>query len=532
MMRRVNNNRRIMWGVAATVLAAAFLLASAGTGDAQTDELVIDTAAPVQRTQCAACHLDLGSVDVPGLIFSHGNHLLVSCDGCHSRLPHRDGATDRVPMEVCFACHGVQHGPQGELASSECDDCHTPSFTLRPRTHVEDWAKQPHADAADRSGVNGCLMCHDGAKDCDDCHKSENLDIPEMPETYHTIVNPLPKGPSTYIYPERPVSMSQCIFCHPDIDDIVPGRLIFAHADHIQRNYRCEACHETFAHTPTTVDKPDMMSCYRCHDSYHNGGGLIAEGEDCGACHPAGFELMPSDHTNKFIKGTHSERAGVEPEYCMMCHPSQFCVDCHNGVKTSPNAPGKKVIPASHQKAQWRSQHGPQFMDAQGACGACHDGPSCQLCHYTVLPHPVGWIENHKPDPGVAIQDCYVCHTDRNECQNCHHRDVKTAELIAENCEPCHDEMKLQPPTDIKHKGFAEHAVHFNVAETKGKPYRCYECHVDFGTSEAAQQLELQQGHDLRLCYDCHGALDPFNRQIAPYKGASLCIRCHKDVGV
>jgi len=109
---------------------------------------------------------------------------------------------------------------------------------------------------------------------------------------------------------------------------------------------------------------------------------------------------------------------------------------------------------------------------------------------------------------------------------------VRNAELIAKNCTPCHDEMKQKPATGIKNKGFAEHAVHFDVAKTKDKPYKCYECHVDFGTSAAAQQLELQQGHDLRLCYDCHGALDPFNRQIAPYKGAALCIRCHTDIGV
>ena len=27
-------------------------------------------------------------------------------------------------------------------------------------------------------------------------------------------------------------------------------------------------------------------------------------------------------------------------------------------------------------------------------------------------------------------------------------------------------------------------------------------------------------------------ALDPFNKQIAPYKGAALCVRCHSDLGI
>ncbi|HSK48645.1 MAG TPA: hypothetical protein VLA05_11690, partial [Coriobacteriia bacterium] len=167
-MRRFANIRTVTWGVAAIIIAAAFLLATAPTGDAAdstTGDPVIDTAAPVEPTQCAPCHLDIGSVDQPGLKFTHGNHLLVSCDGCHSRMPHRDGGTERVPMEVCYACHGVQHGSQGELASSECADCHTKSFTLRPKSHKTDWAEKPHADVSNRSGVNACMMCHDAPED-------------------------------------------------------------------------------------------------------------------------------------------------------------------------------------------------------------------------------------------------------------------------------------------------------------------------------------------------------------------------------
>lgn len=532
-MRRLAHSRRTaIWGVAAIVIAAAFLLTSAVTGDAASNEPVVDTGAPVEPSQCVACHPNLGDVDEPGLIFTHGNHLLVSCDGCHSRMPHREGSTEKVPMEVCYACHGVQHGPQGELASSECRDCHTKSFNLRPKTHTKTWEKKPHADTANRNGVNGCMMCHDAPKDCDECHEKLDLDIPKMPADYQTIVTRKPREPSVKIYPDGKTSMAQCMFCHPDLDEITPGRLIFAHAAHLQRNYSCESCHPSFAHKQTKTEKPDMQSCYRCHGSYHNGKGLVAEGKDCYKCHPKSFEMMPTDHTQKFIKGEHSKRASDDPAYCSMCHEPKFCVDCHNAKGTSPNVPSKPVIPASHRKAEWRPKHGGLYLEGKGACGACHDGPSCQTCHKTVLPHPAGWIEDHTPPKGITNEDCYICHTDRNECQNCHHNEVRNAELVAKNCTPCHEEMKQKPATAIKAKGFAEHAVHFEVDKTKGKPYRCFECHVDFGTSAAAEQLELQQGHDLRLCYDCHGALDPFNKQIAPYKGASLCIRCHTDIGV
>ena len=109
-------------------------------------------------------------------------------------------------------------------------------------------------------------------------------------------------------------------------------------------------------------------------------------------------------------------------------------------------------------------------------------------------------------------------------CQNCHHLGVKNASWSLSNCVPCHPQMAQLPPTSIQNKGFAEHAVHFNVGKKKRRPYRCYECHVSFGTSSAAaKQIELQQGHDLRLCYQCHGALDPVTTRRSPRTAARSC---------
>lgn len=528
----------VIWGVAATMLAAAFLLASTGLGDAAEDP-VLDTAAPVEQTQCLPCHIDLSDVTVPGLIFGHGNHLLISCDGCHERQPHRKGSTERVPMEVCFACHGVQHGEQGELATGECEDCHTPSFELRPNSHTKIWSEKPHADAGKSQGVNSCMMCHDGPKDCDGCHAKEAPTVGKMPEGYHSVLFPRPKDPSIKVFPKGAVSMSQCVYCHPDIDDLTPGRLIFAHAQHIQRNYRCETCHPTFPHNEKGPIRPDMMSCYRCHGLLHATQGQVAT-EDCDSCHPKEFELVPSDHTRKFILGTHKKKADGDPAYCAMCHSGSFCVACHRGEKTSPNAPGKPVIPSDHRKADWKGVHGGLFLEGEGACGSCHTDKSCKRCHKTVMPHPIGWIEDHKPDPGVPADDCSVCHSNRNSCQRCHHAAVSRGELVAKNCTPCHEEMKKKPPTAIKNKGFSEHAVHFDVAKKKDKPYTCDDCHIGFSTVSSSSQHDdanggavlADAGHDLRLCYGCHGALDYQNRLIAPWSGAELCRRCHTDLNI
>jgi hypothetical protein len=526
--------------VVAVLLAAALLLAptiARAAGPEIPSPPAIDTAANVQQSECAPCHLDLGSVNVPGLIFSHGNHLMVSCDGCHSRMPHADGNTESVPMEVCYACHGVQHGPQGELATSDCRKCHSPSFKLKPPTHDTAWAGKPHADAAKRGGLNGCMMCHTAAKTCDPCHERKNLGLGKMPSTYVSYLAERAKPPSVKVYPNGPTTMGQCVYCHPDLDKITPGRLIFAHAAHLQRNYKCTVCHPQFGHSESGIQRPDMLSCYRCHGLSHGTQGLVA-GDACIKCHPKSFPLVPVNHTAAFKQGKHKALAERRPAYCGMCHQPIFCVICHTGKGTTPNSPSKPVMPVDHTDARWMGLHGKKFMANQGECGACHDGPSCQRCHKTPVPHPANWISDHRPRGGITADDCNICHRDRSKCQNCHHGALKTAELTEANCargpglHGCHATMAEKPATAIKDKGFSEHAVHFNVAKKKGHPYRCYECHTDFGNSKSQQELELQQGHDLRLCYSCHGALDPFNVQIAPYKGAALCRRCHHNLNI
>lgn len=526
------SKRHYLWGVAATLVAAAFLLVPPGSVGGQIPES-LDLTAEVEASNCAPCHIELGEAKKPGLIFSHGNHLVVSCNACHYRSAHEAGQTYTPPMESCFNCHGIDHGPMGELATAECSDCHTPAFELRPATHTEDWAGEPHAKRA-AADTNGCMMCHNAPTDCDECHEAEGLDVGPMPATFLGVLPVELDRPAVTVYPTQPTSMAQCIYCHPDIDDFLPGRVIFEHARHLRRNYECTVCHPRFGHGIESIQRPDMMSCYRCHGLTHASSGMVAT-EECLACHPPDFDLMPPDHTDEFRAGQHKELANENGAYCAMCHQADFCVECHMGRRES--GPGSEmVIPASHTNVEWYSSHGGLYLAQQGACGSCHDSPSCKLCHRTVMPHPPDWLENHAPADDASREDCNVCHTNRDSCQNCHHDSVKRAELIEANCTPCHDEMSLTPATEIQHKGFAEHAVHFNVADTPSRegrgPYKCYDCHVSFGSSAEAQEISKLQGHDLRLCYDCHGALDIRDTLIAPYPGASLCRRCHADVGI
>ncbi len=478
MRRKAENPRVRLWGVAAIVLAAAFLLVSVRSGTAATEfdpatAPAIDTAAPVDPQQCAPCHLDLSTTNRPGLVFNHGSHLMVSCDGCHSRMPHQNGITESVPMEVCYACHGVQHGPQGELAGSECAKCHTPAFDLVPGDHqpIKEFAGKPHAEQAKKTGTNDCMMCHTASKDCNPCHVEQDVKIDPLPDAYASVVRERPKGPSIKIYPDGPTNMAQCVYCHPDLDAIIPGRLIFAHAQHLQRAYPCESCHPKFGHSATGRRGSG-------HDVVLSLPRTAASGP--GRHRHRGVQRLPSQGLRPGSGQSHEgvHRRGAQGARGRRIPRTARCATRPSSASTATS--NSKVVPASHKKTNWMKLHGKLYLDKKGDCGACHTVKSCTRCHKTSMPHPPGWIQNHTPEPGVSTEDCNVCHQDRSTCQNCHHLGVKNAELVAANCVKCHPQMLQRPPTSIPNKGFAEHAVHFNVGEVKGRPYRCYECHIDY----------------------------------------------------
>ena len=529
-----HSRRYIHVAAAVVIMATAFAMSGSlrGVGAMVTTE--IDLTGPVSATTCSACHARIADSRNPGLIFSHGTHIMVDCAGCHVRPAHEAGHTYGPPMETCFACHGLVHGAGGVVAADSCDYCHTALFELRPAYHTPDWVETPHARAVERGGSNQCIMCHDARAECDTCHREEGIETPRVPPIFlRTVPEPEPR-PSVVIDTEGPATMGQCVFCHPDIERGEWNGVIFTHDVHIARDYRCAVCHETFAHQPDHIDRPDMLSCYRCHSLEHAERGEVAT-EECLACHPADFELVPADHTVEFIARDHREPAEENLIECVMCHASIFCAECHRGEKElADGTMSAEVIPDDHRRVEWMAEHGAPYLGGQGGCSICHTNESCTRCHETAMPHPTVWLATHTSN-GYSRDDCKVCHTDRTACQECHHDSVRDVELLAENCVSCHPEMATEPATDIKVMGLVEHAVHFDVVERVGRPYRCDDCHIGLTVARVrgvGQHAFETQAHDLRICYDCHGNLDFRNVQIAPWPGSQLCRRCHTDLNI
>jgi hypothetical protein len=519
--------------VGALFLAA---LAAAPAYAATTPVGPLDVNAPVRSgTECMPCHATIAGAKSPGHIFQHGSHMTLSCDACHWAPPHSGGVSVLPSMQSCFNCHGLKHG-QIEVANSDCTHCHTqPRAKLIPADHVAGYVGKPHATAA-LADANLCLMCHTAAS-CDDCHtKQKVVAAPTQPEFKPLLPNK-PRRPALRVMPTGPVTMGQCVACHPDLDRFVPGRILFAHASHLQKAFACKDCHRSFPHSPDTTARPDMPSCYQCHGLTHAKLGLVAT-ELCADCHPKDFALRPVDHTADFVATTHKTGANTSPESCAMCHAATFCVDCHQGRPKTRGAPARvQVIPSGHRVTTFVATHGKDFLAQKGACGSCHSSSDCEACHVTPMPHPADWTASHPLATDLDAQDCKVCHLDRQTCEECHHSGLRGAELVLANCVKCHPTMSTVPATAIKDIGLAEHAVHFSVAlpTKKGKPYKCEQCHVGFGFTAARPAgiaVPLSGGHDLRSCYECHGALDYSNVQIAPYPGNSLCVRCHSNLNL
>jgi len=514
------------------VVTAAMITTSAFA--ATTPIPPVDLNAPVHSgTQCMPCHATIAGAKTPGHIFQHGSHMTLSCNACHWAPAHTGGVSVLPSMQSCFSCHGLKHSGK-EIARSSCDTCHTkPRAQLLPGDHVAGYKGKPHGVVALKDS-NLCLMCHDAAS-CDTCHVNENVDTPSTQPEFRPLMPNKPRKPVLKISPDGLVTIGQCVQCHPDLDAYVPGRVIFAHATHLQKAFKCVDCHRAFAHGPETTARPSMPTCYQCHGLTHARRGLVAT-DKCASCHPKDFILKPTDHTAGYVKTTHKVAADTSPEQCAMCHAAEFCTACHQGLPKTPGGPPRpKAIPADHKLSAFRLQHGKDFLAQKGACGSCHDSSSCEKCHSTPMPHPADWTSSHPIATGLDAQDCKVCHINRQTCEECHHRSLRGAELLLKNCVVCHPTMATTPATSIKPSSMAEHAVHFAVAKKQGKPYRCEKCHVGFGyaaVQAVGSAVPLNSGHDLRSCYECHGALDYRNVQIAPYPGGELCRRCHSDLNL
>jgi len=282
--------------------------------------LTIEVGGEVYAQKCRPCHADYSETVNDLYVFSHGNHITYQCSACHPEFPHKPEGTLTPVMKDCFACHGLDHGPQGELATGECADCHgEKAGTLRPAGHTAGWAGTPHVAPSEQRLTTECAMCHTQAQ-CDECHDAEGV---EWEPAVAMVYDP----------------GSACLSCHgsPNLIKSGPEGIVSlqvtelgssAHAD-----VGCPQCHTDFTYAETAQPSKVWsvnagLSCANpdCHEnkdpitqwpaSVH--GEAVLDGDlesaTCGSCH-GGHDIARLD-TDAAVAAL----AGSAERMCADCH--------------------------------------------------------------------------------------------------------------------------------------------------------------------------------------------------------------------
>jgi len=373
---RARPGRRLAIAIASAVFALSVVAASgAFAADTSAPPSVSDiiqqlTNAPVQEAACTAvCHDNIAATKnyASEIKFSHGNHILIQCSGCHARFPHRKTGTEKPTMKSCFNCHGVRHGPRGILAKDACTACHnTPRWRLRPAFHGNTWAFKPHVQPAYDELNTKCMMCHK-TKDCTDCHDKKAIVWQ-------------PKAGWDYDPGQTDGVASGCLACHGD------ATLLKA-AGNGTRSFQVTGIEDS-AHRGVT--------CQQCHPDYRYNDKVSATkmwsinaGLACATCHQTAKKAKDREPVNLYEMSVHAKKireGDYESATCGSCHGGHFIYRLDTAdAKSRMHASAYRTCARCHAEAYGTYD---DYYHGQPYKNGAADSPACWQCHeaHDVLP--------------------------------------------------------------------------------------------------------------------------------------------------
>jgi len=304
---------------------------------------------------CESCHTGVEpffSRIIPPVefIFSHRDHIssaTLDCEVCHGDMA---GITNHPPspsMDDCMTCHLDQQ------QSTVCQDCHEPSFVLRPENHSPNWLQEHDIAALVES--NDCLQCHVQIS-CDNCHSGSNLGRDDFKSLDPVSIYRKDLGGDKQL-----------------IDRVHDLNYKYYHGiDADTKSYDCSTCHEV------------QTFCVDCHQNETN---LLLNkpqfhgGQDWGAVkYPSGTDFL-----NSIDGGAHAELARMDIEQCQACHDIEgadpSCIRCHvdvDGIQFTD--------PQTHLPGFMRDVQGDWCETGSSMCFVCHTQESkgqgfCAYCH-------------------------------------------------------------------------------------------------------------------------------------------------------
>jgi hypothetical protein len=414
---------------------------------------------------------------------------------------------------------------------------------------------------------------------CMSCHMPVNADpatfmlhkVTALGELYLTVTDnfELPLNNGSHLSQDaQHMGSEQCTQCHGENREITPSEgIIIDHAIHAEEDVHCTLCHNRVAHPedfeltlPGNTKHPDFMemtACFRCHGLEE---GAAAPGE-CGACHPADFELKPASHRESgFFPAGHAELAREDIE--------RVAAAAGGGHGEGEGEPGagegesEETTGGEDQETDAGSLFGvsPAYaseggdgwelvsVDEVSYCGTCHLEEFCTNCHGMEIPHPDDFKETTHPEVAKAQLDrCEFCHVQSETffCDECHHDgfdaatpwenghavQVQSAGITGcletchetQYCSDCHAEKSPFPTSHkegdwLRRASFEERARHSETA--KAEISGCEICHG-------------QGGVESKFCTDCHKIEMPHADEFTEFHAKTgrdnpaVCANCH-----
>jgi nitrate/TMAO reductase-like tetraheme cytochrome c subunit len=271
-----------------------------------------------------------------------------------------------------------------------CKTCH-PKEHVGVRGEYYSWTKGIHSEV----GVS-CLDCHGapGIKGYMNAHV-----VAGMKSLYHEIFTPeeeVVKHLTAYAsdpeLAEHAAPTESCIFCHTDegnqemrrnrvikiagefrmMDEVknpeyrteygrpdimtegVSAGVEPNHAAHMEAGLNCYDCHLGVGHAGERFHKPEMETCFNCHDDVRQAEKVPAN-DDCASCHTLQKGMQKGDYA-KGVEGYEWYMADLD---CADCHDTAFstpnvnkCISCHDESYAEIMVDTQKTFSANLEKAQ------------------------------------------------------------------------------------------------------------------------------------------------------------------------------------
>lgn len=435
-------------------------------------------------------------------------------------------------MANCTLCHTLG----AKVSNEKCLDCHK---EIKKRL---DESKGFHAS----SKVKGkdCIICHSdhygrnydivhlmkdkfdhndtgyklegkhAKKDCQDCHKKENIADSQLKNKHETFLGLNDRCLTCHEDFHQKTLSVNCLNCHV-ADAFKPASKF----DHTKAKFQlkgrhaevaCVKCHAISIRNGKSFQQYaglQFQNCVSCHKDPHEN----KFGQNCTQCHVENsFHTVKStgqfDHskTGFLLEGQHAQVA------CKLCH------------KVSITAPVK------HEKCTdcHKDYHKNQFMkDGKSPdCSECHDATGFTKFSYSFEKHN---LTKFKLEGAHQATPCFECHKREKDwnfrgigerCVDCHkdiHQNLIDAKYYpSQKCESCHQASAW---SDVKF----DHQLTSFALEGKHADATCRKCHFKDNRISVDNQIFNALKANCGNCHnDVHHGQFNENKEI-------VCLRCH-----